>query len=308
MRKMIYISLFIFALQAIKAQESYFKVEHFGVYIPNKSITLSFPNLKKEQIEAKILKFIDEKKYVYKPFFSGDGRIVFRDFSVICQKEKCKADLVAKNFFYLDFGDGFVKISFENEIYSTIVGAKLFINNNDDVASENNLPFGIYEFSAPYKYEDAYPESIFTYNKASKPTLRNPEILEIFLTYYNQFINDFKNNMMSNNYKETALLYLKKYEEKDLEAISEMFSEDIFLRDWKIKVEGKEKAIEETRKNFQNAETIKIEVLSCLENKDTIAAELKIIINKHEELTVVDVINMNSEGKINSIKAFVGRL
>ena len=72
MRKMIYISLFIFALQSIKAQESYFKVEHFGVYIPNKSITLSFPNLMREQIEAKILKFIDKKKYVYKPFLSGN--------------------------------------------------------------------------------------------------------------------------------------------------------------------------------------------------------------------------------------------
>ena len=151
---------------------------------------LSFPNLKKEQIEAKIFKFIDEKKYVYRPFLSGDGRIVFRDFSVVCQKEKCKADIVAKNFFYLDYGDGFVKISFENEIYSTIFGAKLFINNNDDVASENNVPFGIYEFSAPYKYDEVYPESIFTYNKASKPTLRNPDTLKTFLEYYNQYIID----------------------------------------------------------------------------------------------------------------------
>lgn len=191
MKKIIYISIFIFALQTIKAQESYFKVEHFGVYIPNKSVILYFPDLKKEQLEAKIFKFINKKKYVYKPFLSGDGRIVFRDFSVICQKEKCGADIVAKNFFSLDFGDGFIKISSENEIYSTVVGAKLFINNNDDVASENNVPFGIYEFSSPYKYDKIYPESIFTYDKASKPILKNPEILKIFLSYYNQFIIEF---------------------------------------------------------------------------------------------------------------------
>ena len=92
--------------------------------------------------------------------------------------------------FGCDHGVGFVKISFENEIYSTIVGAKLFINNNDDVASENNVPFGIYEFSAPYKYDEVYPESIFTYNKASKPTLRNPDTLKTFLEYYNQYIID----------------------------------------------------------------------------------------------------------------------
>ena len=121
---------------------------------------------------------------------SGESRVVFRDFSFICNKDKCKADIVAKNFFYLDYGDGFVKLSFENEIYSSIVGAKLSINNNDDVASENNLPFGYYEFSAPYKYEEVYPESIFTYNKSGKATLRNQDTLKIFSDFYSQYIID----------------------------------------------------------------------------------------------------------------------
>ena len=191
MKKNLLILLSLFSATLLKSQESYFKIEHFGVYIPNKSIMLNFPNLNKEQIKNKIFRFIKEKNFVYKPFLSGESRIVFRDFSFICKKDKCKADIVAKNFFYLDYGEGFVKLSFENEIYSSIVGAKLSINNNEDVASENNLPFGIYEFSAPYKYDEVYPESIFTYNKASKPTLRNPEILEIFLKYYNQLITDF---------------------------------------------------------------------------------------------------------------------
>lgn len=191
MKKVVFLLLLACSLQITKAQESYFKVEHFGLYIPNKSIVLSFPSITKKQIETKIFKFINDKNYVYKPLLSGESRIVFRDFSYICKKEKCRADIVAKNFFYLDYGDGFVKISFENEIYSSIVGAKLLINNNDDVASENNLPFGIYEFSAPYKYDEIYPESIFIYNKASKATLRNPDTLKTFLEYYNQLIADF---------------------------------------------------------------------------------------------------------------------
>ena len=190
MKKNIILLLLFFSWQTIKAQESYFEAESFGIYIPKKSITLNFPNLKKEQIEDKIFAFIKEYHFIYKPFYSSNSRIVFRDFSFVCKKEKCKADIVAKNFFYLDYGDGFVKISFENEIYSTISGAKLFINNNDDVVSENNVPFGIYEFSAPYKYDKVYPESIFTYNKVSKATLRNPETLKIFLDYYNQYITD----------------------------------------------------------------------------------------------------------------------
>jgi hypothetical protein len=48
-------------------------------------------------------------------------------------------------------------------------------------------------------------------------------------------------------------------------------------------------------------------VLSVYENKNTIAAELEIIIDNTEYLYVVDVITINNEGKIDSIRAFVGR-
>lgn len=109
------------------------------------------------------------------------------------------------------------------------------------------------------------------------------------------------------SYKYRCLLYLKRYEEKDLNGIEELFAEDIVLRDWKIRVEGKEKALSETRKNFKNAETIEIEVLATYENEDTVAAELKIVVDATEELYVVDVITFNAEGKITSIRAYLGR-
>jgi len=107
--------------------------------------------------------------------------------------------------------------------------------------------------------------------------------------------------------KEICLSYLKKYAEKDLNSIEELFSEDIVLRDWKIRVAGKENALKETRKNFENADSIEIEVLSTYESKDTVAAELKITVDSTEQLYVVDVITINSEGKISSIRAYLGR-
>jgi len=109
------------------------------------------------------------------------------------------------------------------------------------------------------------------------------------------------------SHQEICLLYLKKYEEKDLDSIEGMFAEDIVLRDWKIRVEGKENAISETRKNFHEADTIAIEVLAMYENEDTVAAELKIIVDATEELYVVDVITLNAEGKIKAIRAYLGR-
>lgn len=104
-----------------------------------------------------------------------------------------------------------------------------------------------------------------------------------------------------------ALLYLSKYAEKDLKGIEDLFSEDIVLRDWKIRVAGKKNALVETQKNFESANSIAIEVLSIYENAETVAAELKITVDGSEALFVVDVITINTEGKINSIKAYLGR-
>ena len=112
-----------------------------------------------------------------------------------------------------------------------------------------------------------------------------------------------------NNYsiKELCILYLKKYAEKDIGAMEAMFADDIVLRDWKIRVEGKELALAETRKNFEAADTIEIEVLATYEDDHTVAAELKITVDQTEELYVVDVISFNEENKISAIRAYLGR-
>ncbi len=112
---------------------------------------------------------------------------------------------------------------------------------------------------------------------------------------------------MKHLFKKNVFLYLEKYAEKDIESIEKLFADDILLRDWKIKVKGKNEAISETKKNFISVDTLQIDILDFYENKHTIAFELKITIDKKEELYVMDVITVNSEGKIISIKAFLGR-
>jgi len=113
--------------------------------------------------------------------------------------------------------------------------------------------------------------------------------------------------MTKDSFKEICFLYLRKYAEKDINTIGEMFSEDISLRDWKIRVVGKKNAIIETRKNFESAYSIDIEVLSTYENLNALAVELKITVNTKDVLYVVDVITINSDGKIKSIRAYLGR-
>ena len=107
--------------------------------------------------------------------------------------------------------------------------------------------------------------------------------------------------------KERCLLYLKRYADKDLEGVANLFAHDIVLRDWKIRVVGKQKAVSETKKNFEADESLMLDVLSTYENEQTIATELKIVVNNIEELYVVDVITFNAEGLISSIRAYLGK-
>lgn len=107
--------------------------------------------------------------------------------------------------------------------------------------------------------------------------------------------------------REICLEYLQKYAEKDIDAMERLFADDIVLRDWKIRVEGKEKALEETQKNFEAADTIEIDVLATYESENTVAAELRILVSGTEELFVVDVITFNAMNQIQSIRAYLGR-
>ena len=110
---------------------------------------------------------------------------------------------------------------------------------------------------------------------------------------------------MSN--QELCLTYLQHYAHKNLDAVAAMFADGITLRDWNICVHGKAAAISETRNNFAAAKSIEIQALHVHESADTVAAELRILVDGHTELHVVDVITFDAEGKIVSIRAYLGR-
>ncbi len=101
--------------------------------------------------------------------------------------------------------------------------------------------------------------------------------------------------------------YLRRYEAKDLDGIAAMLARDVTLRDWNLSVKGRDAAIAETRKNFESAESIRIDVLRVLEGDRAVAGELRIVIDGHIELFVVDVLDFDDEGRITAIRAYLGR-
>ncbi len=101
--------------------------------------------------------------------------------------------------------------------------------------------------------------------------------------------------------------YINAYAAKDIDAVGNMFADDILLRDWKISVSGKDRALQETAINFANAQTISIDVLQTYASDRGVAGELKIIVDQTEILYVTDVIQFNDEAKISAIRAYIGR-
>jgi len=101
--------------------------------------------------------------------------------------------------------------------------------------------------------------------------------------------------------------YITVYANMDLDEVSSMLAEDVHLRDWKVSVYGKENAVAETRKNFEASTSIEIQILATFQAENAIAGELRIVVNKSEVLYVTDVLTFNEDGKISSIRAYLGR-
>jgi len=114
------------------------------------------------------------------------------------------------------------------------------------------------------------------------------------------------------------LQYFKDFSNQNIEALSEMFSEDIHLCDWNIDVEGKENVLREIQKIYDGVESITIKPVYFYSNdKNWFACEILIegqtvgtyAGNRWQEgdalnLEVVDVIHINDKGLIESIKAY----
>jgi ketosteroid isomerase-like protein len=108
-------------------------------------------------------------------------------------------------------------------------------------------------------------------------------------------------------FQEHFLAYMRHYSHRDLDRVSGMFRDDVTLRDWNISVVGKAAAVAETSRNFESCQSIEIQVLRTYEGGDTVAGELRIVVDGNTELYIVDVISFDPDGKIKSIRAYLGR-
>jgi hypothetical protein len=85
-----------------------------------------------------------------------------------------------------------------------------------------------------------------------------------------------------------------------------MFSRDVVLRDWNLEVSGTEVALAEFAKNFEEADSLSIQVSRIFESEQGVAAEIEIVVNGSQKLRVIDVFTFNEAMEITSVISYKG--
>ena len=101
--------------------------------------------------------------------------------------------------------------------------------------------------------------------------------------------------------------YFETFSNKDLPGLQGLFSDNITLRDWELKAEGKENVLAVNEKIFNAVTDIHVTPLKLYEDGNTVIAELEIVIdNTSTPLRVVDVIVFDGSSRICAIRAYRG--
>ncbi len=104
--------------------------------------------------------------------------------------------------------------------------------------------------------------------------------------------------------KELVKKYFEYFSNKDIEKLSDMFSEEIILQDWDIFVKGKKQVLEANKKIFNSAKNISVNINELYVDGNVATCIIKIILDNKEAIKVIDIIKINSTKKIIEISAY----
>ena len=99
--------------------------------------------------------------------------------------------------------------------------------------------------------------------------------------------------------------YLADFCTKNLENLEKAYDDEVQLRDWEITAKGKDNVILANKELFSQFETIKIHILNTAYRNKLVFIEFVLELDD-EVLNVVDIFNINEQGKIKSIRAYKG--
>tara|TARA_B100000131_G_scaffold182773_1_gene176285 strand:- start:1056 stop:1451 length:396 start_codon:yes stop_codon:yes gene_type:complete len=115
--------------------------------------------------------------------------------------------------------------------------------------------------------------------------------------------------------------YFQAFADKNIEVLTEMFTDDIILIDWNNTFTGKDQVVNEVQGIFANFKTIKLEVTDIFSSlniinadrgettvsipkDDSFACEIVIVFDDLEPLYIMDLIEFDNEGRIKKLTAY----
>ena len=118
--------------------------------------------------------------------------------------------------------------------------------------------------------------------------------------------NIIMDSQLTNNpiHLQKILDYFKAFNEKDLETLSHLYSEDVTLKDWMGRWETKPMVLEENQNLFTSQPNLCI-TLNRIENKSNTSYCYISIGLEDTKLEVLDCIYFNEGGKISHIEAIL---
>ncbi len=126
--------------------------------------------------------------------------------------------------------------------------------------------------------------------------------------------------MMNKNIQQLRK-YFQAFADKNIEVLTEMFTDDIILIDWNNTFTGKDQVVNEVQGIFANFKTIKLEVTDIFSSlniinadrgettvsipkDDSFACEIVIVFDDLEPLYIMDLIEFDDEGRIKKLTAY----
>jgi len=104
---------------------------------------------------------------------------------------------------------------------------------------------------------------------------------------------------------EKACNYFEAFSNKDLDTLTELYSENVTLADWEpLFFDGKEQVLNANKNLFESVESVNIVVKRIGSNDKNVFAEIDILINCNTQLFVVDILEFDQNQKIKSIRAY----
>ncbi len=113
------------------------------------------------------------------------------------------------------------------------------------------------------------------------------------------------------NLEQTARDYFCAFEDKKLDTLSDMFHENITLKDWNLAAQGRQSVLNANAEIFDAIDKISVNVENLYSCGMTVVAELSILADDQDPLPVVDIIKFHpkcvgGKFKIESIVAYRG--